>query len=104
MTRTDETLWVVRRMVSVKGTGGVSATVVVLVQQAQVWVSVEPPFTWEAIMEPEKVDELIRTLAQARDDARRLGSARAVSRGGRQPVGNGDNGTRNHNERKPIGE
>ncbi len=60
---------VVHGKVSVKGSGEVSATVVVTVQQGQVW---KPPFTWEAIMEPEKVDELIRTLVGATNSAKKL--------------------------------
>lgn len=63
---------VVHRKVSVKGTGGFSATVVVTVQQGQVWMSIQPPFTWEAIMKPEKVDELIRTLAAATNGAKKM--------------------------------
>jgi hypothetical protein len=54
----------------VKGSGGVPATVVVTVQRGHVGVSIQPPFTWEAIMDPEKVDELIGTLAQAQEVAR----------------------------------
>ncbi len=34
-------------------------------------MSIQPPFTWEAIMEPWKVDELIQTLAQAAEGARK---------------------------------
>jgi hypothetical protein len=59
------------RKVSVTGSGGMAATVVVIVRRGHVWVSIVPPFTWEAIMEPEKVDELITTLARARDAARK---------------------------------
>jgi hypothetical protein len=62
----------VHRKVSVKGSGGVSATVIVIAQQGKVWVSIMPPFTWEAIMEPGKVDELIHTLGLAREDAKRM--------------------------------
>lgn len=65
---------VVHRKVLVKGSGGVSATIVVTAQQGQVWVSIVPSFTWEAIIEPAKVDELIRTLGLAREDAKRLSS------------------------------
>jgi hypothetical protein len=61
----------VRRKVSVKGTGGVAATVVVIAQQGQVWVSIQPLFTWEAIMEPGKVDELMHVLELAREMRRR---------------------------------
>lgn len=80
----------VHRKVRVKGSGGVSATVVVTVRQGKVWVSIQPPFTWEAIMEPRKVDELMRTLELAREDAKRTVSGKRVSRGDKQqPVGNG---------------
>lgn len=74
----DYTGSVVHRKVSVKGSGGVRATVVVTVQQGEVWASIMPPFTWEAIMGPGKVDELIRTLAQARDDAAAVRHARTA--------------------------
>ncbi|MGH3511332.1 MAG: hypothetical protein ACRDQI_13370 [Pseudonocardiaceae bacterium] len=60
-----------RRTVSVKGTGGITATVVVTLQRGTVWLSIHPPFTWDAIMGPEKVDELIRTLVPAREAALR---------------------------------
>lgn len=60
------------RKVSVKGSEGVSATVVVKAQRGKVWLSIEPPFTWEAIMEPSKVDEVIQTLRQAAEDAKRM--------------------------------
>jgi hypothetical protein len=62
----------VHRRVSVKGSGGVSATVVITVQQGQVWMSIQPPFTWEAVMEPWKVEELIRTLALAAEGAKKM--------------------------------
>ena len=62
MSHADQVLQAVYHKVSVKGTGGVAATVVVIAQRGQVWVSIQPPFTWEAIMEPGKVDELIHTL------------------------------------------
>ncbi len=79
----------VRRKVSVKGSGGVCATVVVIARRGRVWVSIVPPFTWEAIMEPGKVDELIRTLGLARQDAQKMVSGKGVSRGDKQqPVTN----------------
>lgn len=62
------------RRISVKGSGGVTATVIVMVQRGTVWLSIQPLFTWEAIMTPEKVDELMRTLAQAREAAGRCRS------------------------------
>lgn len=79
---------VVHRRISVKGSGGVSATVTVTVLQGQVWVSIQPPFTWSAIMEPGKVDELIRTLALARDDVNRMESGECLSRGHKQQLAN----------------
>lgn len=63
--------WVCRK-VSVKGSGGVPATVVVTVQRGWISLAIQPPFTWEAMMEPAKVDELARTLTLAREDARRM--------------------------------
>jgi hypothetical protein len=61
----------VHRKVSVKGSGAVSATVVITVTHGQVWMSIQPPFTWEAIMEPGKVEELIRTLTLAAEGAKK---------------------------------
>lgn len=65
----------VHRRITVSGSGGVVATVVVIAQRGKVWVSITPPFTWEAIMDPEKVDEVIHALALAREDARRMRKA-----------------------------
>lgn len=62
----------VHRRVPVRGSEGVSATVVVKAQRGKVWMSIEPPFTDAAIMEPSKVDEVIRTLVQAADDAKKM--------------------------------
>jgi hypothetical protein len=77
----------VRRKISVKGSGGVSATVVVMVLKGTVRVSIVPPFTWEAIMAPEKIDELIRTLGLARDEAKQMVRDQRVSRGTTQQPG-----------------
>ena len=66
----------VPRRVFVKGMQGVDVTLVVTVVQGTVWVSISPPFTWEAIMEPVKVDELIHVLELARDEARKMPGAR----------------------------
>lgn len=49
-----------------------AATVVVTAQQGQVWISIQPPFTWDAIMEPQQVDELIRALAAATNIAKKM--------------------------------
>ncbi|MGH3765987.1 MAG: hypothetical protein ACRDS0_15340 [Pseudonocardiaceae bacterium] len=47
-------------------------------------MSIVPPFTWEAIMELRKVDELVQVLGLARDEARRsvTVSATRADRGG----------------------
>lgn len=74
------------RRVSVGSTDGAMVTVVVTVQRGHVWLSIVPPFTWEAIMQPGKVDELIHALALARDEAER---ERVSSGDRRQPVGTG---------------
>jgi hypothetical protein len=71
VTSTPRQLSVVHRKVAVKGSGGVSATVVVTVQQGQVWMSIQPPFTWGAIMEPRNVAELIKTLTLAAERAKK---------------------------------
>lgn len=57
------------RRIAVKGIQGADATVVVTVVQGRVWMSISPPLTWEAIMTPGKVDEVIHALELARDDA-----------------------------------
>lgn len=62
----------VPRRVFIKGMQGGDVTLVVTVVQSTVWVSISPPFTWEAIMEPVKVDELIRVLEVARDEAKKM--------------------------------
>jgi hypothetical protein len=46
------------RRVAVKAVGE-QARVVVKTCRGEVWMSITSPFTWEAIMEPAKVDELI---------------------------------------------
>ncbi len=63
------------RRVLVKGMQGVDVTVVVIVVHGTVWLSISPPFTWEAIIEPGKVDEVIRVLELARDEATRTAAA-----------------------------
>jgi len=59
--------------------------VVVTARRGKVWMLIQPPFTWEAISEPGMVDERIRTLALAAEDAKKMASGRSVSRGGRFP-------------------
>lgn len=67
------------RRVRVKGMQGVDATVVVTVVRDAVWLSISPPFTWEAIMESGKVDEVISVLELARDEAKKVATARNVN-------------------------
>jgi hypothetical protein len=57
------------RRVSAKGREGTAATVAITTYRGQVWMSIMPPFTWEAIMEPKAVNELIHALTLARDEA-----------------------------------
>jgi hypothetical protein len=71
------------RRVLVKGMEGVPATVVVRVVQGNVWLSISPPYTWEAIMDPAKVDELVHVLKLAQDEAKQMTAARS----GRTPRG-----------------
>ncbi len=73
------------RRVSVKGREGVAATVVVTTYPGYVWMSIVPPFTWEAIMDPGHVDQLIHALSLAREE-----SNRRVSVGGTK-VGSNSN-------------
>jgi hypothetical protein len=58
----------------------------IVVRQDRVWVSIIPYSVGDAILDPEKVDAVIRTLAQARDDARRRGRERPPN-GSRQRIG-----------------
>lgn len=75
------------RRVSVTGKDGISATVVVTTYRGQVWLSVVPSFNGEAIMEPTEVNELIRTLELAQEDADMMGRApRHGPRGSRAAI------------------
>jgi hypothetical protein len=78
----------VPRRVRVKGMQGIDATVVVTVVQGNVWLSVSPPFTWEAIMEPGKVDELMHVLELAQEEAKEMAvhSDRPTSQAGKAIV------------------
>ena len=58
------------RIMTATGSGGVAATVIVTVRRGFVWISIMPPFTWEAILDPGQVDELVQTLTLAGKDAR----------------------------------
>jgi hypothetical protein len=57
------------RRIAVTGMQGVDTIVIVTVVRGTVWMSISPPFTWEAIMTPGKVDEVIHVLELARDEA-----------------------------------
>lgn len=80
------------RKISVIGTGGISATIILTAQQGAVWMSIQPPFTWEAIIEPKKIDELIGTLTQAKEEAKRLDATgkRPTSLASQQVITNPD--------------
>lgn len=60
------------RRVSATGSENVPVTVVVTTRQGRIWISIIPPFTCEAIMEPERIDELMQVLRLAREEARRM--------------------------------
>ncbi|MDQ3826685.1 MAG: hypothetical protein M3319_08970 [Actinomycetota bacterium] len=47
---------------------------IVTVVRGAVWMSLMPPFTWEAMMDPRKVDEVIRALESARAEAAIIGA------------------------------
>ncbi len=66
------------RRVHVKGMQGVDLTMVMTVVHGTVWLSISPPFSWEAIMEPSKVDEVISALELARDEAARIGNGTSI--------------------------
>lgn len=75
----------VHRRISVKGSGGVTATIVIFTRQGTVLMSIVPPFTWEAIMDPEQVDELISALELAKNDAKKMAIPRErLALGGKQ--------------------
>ncbi|MGH4014486.1 MAG: hypothetical protein ACRDSL_11305 [Pseudonocardiaceae bacterium] len=60
-----------RRTLAVKGRQDARVTVIVEVCHGKVWVvSVDSPFTSEAIFEPAQVDSLIDMLGQAAKEAR----------------------------------
>lgn len=60
-----------RRTLVVKGRQGTRVTMVVEVCRGKVWVvSVDSPFSSEAILEPPQVDSLIDLLTQAAKEAR----------------------------------
>ncbi|MGH3802797.1 MAG: hypothetical protein ACRDTD_22260, partial [Pseudonocardiaceae bacterium] len=64
------------RRVRVKGMQRVDVTVVVTVVHDTVWLSISPPFTWEAIMGPGRADDVIPMLELARDEAKKVATAR----------------------------
>jgi hypothetical protein len=60
------------RKISAKARQGEHATVVVTAVHGTVWISIAPPFMGEAIMEPRKVDEVVRALELAQDEAKNM--------------------------------
>jgi len=59
-----------RKKLAVRGCQGMKMTVIVAVYRGTVWVSVEPSFNMEAILDPEHVNNLVGTLTQAVREAR----------------------------------
>ncbi len=59
-----------RRTMTVKARCGETATVIVNVYRRTVWLSVEPSYNSEAILDPAHVDVLVNTLIQAVQEAR----------------------------------
>jgi hypothetical protein len=76
------------RRVSVQAAEGVAATVMVTAVKGKVSMSIIPPFTWQAIMDPGQIDELMHALRLARDEARQMSltGARWVIRADKGPV------------------
>ena len=56
-----------RKKLAVRGRQGM--TVIVTVYRGKVWVSIDPPFALDAILEPEHVASLIDLLTQAVKEA-----------------------------------
>lgn len=59
-----------KRVVRVMGLGGNPATIECVVRRGDIWMSIEPAFTWWAIMKPDKAEEFIRVLHQSVREAR----------------------------------
>ena len=58
-----------RKKLTVRGRQGMKVTVIVTVYRGTVWMSIDPPFASEAILEPEHVTSLIYMLTQAVKEA-----------------------------------
>jgi hypothetical protein len=56
--------------------------------KGKVWMSIMPPFTWQAIMDSGQIDELMHALRLARDESRRMSltGGRWVIRADKGPV------------------
>ncbi|HET9255319.1 MAG TPA: hypothetical protein VFO16_08975 [Pseudonocardiaceae bacterium] len=85
------------RRVRVKGVGGIDVTVAVTTVRDTVWLSISSPFTWEAIIEPGKVDEVISILELARDEAIEIVKTR------RRDASRESNGSVNSDTRRVTG-
>jgi hypothetical protein len=57
------------RRIAVKGMQGTDVNIIVTVVQGTVWLSISPPYVWEAILQPSNVDNVIHALELARDEA-----------------------------------
>ncbi len=58
-----------RKKLAVRGRQGMTVTVIVIVYRGTVWMSIDPPFALDAILEPEHVASLIDLLTQAVKEA-----------------------------------
>jgi len=62
--------YTVRWTMTARARCGESSTVIVTLYRRSVWLSVEPFYNSEAILDPEHVDNLVSTLVQAVQAAR----------------------------------
>jgi len=58
-----------RKKLAARGRQGMKVSVIVAVHRGTVWVSIDPFFAFEAILEPEHVVSLIDMLGQAAKEA-----------------------------------
>ena len=65
------TPWGTRRTLVVRGYQGIRVTIEVQVRRGHIWVvSIDPPFSSTAILEPTQADNLVALLTQATTEAR----------------------------------
>ncbi|MGH3796478.1 MAG: hypothetical protein ACRDSP_16495 [Pseudonocardiaceae bacterium] len=62
--------WGTRRALTVKSRHGMNVIIVTMVYRGMVLITIDPPFTTDAILDPAHVDNLIATLTLANEEAR----------------------------------